>query len=209
MKFENVAKLIDQMEKTLGDMQYYHHRTIEQGDAGSLDVVEVLNRQTGVFRVSCLDCLDRTNVVQSAFARHVLISQLAELSIKVGESAAAAVSTEKLPPPPADQDKVATSVAPLSAAQPPRERTESTSSTTGLSEKSTLAQARFVLAEKALDDAFNDIWANNANAISHCYSNTDALKVDFTRTGKRSFLGMISKCSILRSHLARPVALQI
>lgn len=50
----------------------------------------------------------------------------------------------------------------------------------------------FQLSEKAFDDAFNDVWANNANAISHCYSNTDALKVDFTRTGKRSFLGMIS-----------------
>ncbi|KAN0059719.1 hypothetical protein ACQY0O_008291 [Thecaphora frezii] len=48
------------------------------------------------------------------------------------------------------------------------------------------------LSEKTLDLAFNDLWANNANAISHCYSNTDALKVDFTRTGKRSFIGMIN-----------------
>ena len=55
------------------------------------------------------------------------------------------------------------------------------------------AALRYTLSEKALDDAFSDIWANNANAISHCYSSTDALKVDFTRTGKRSFLGMISR----------------
>lgn len=61
-----------------------------------------------------------------------------------------------------------------------------------LSTDKNLCPAKFILTEKALDQAFNDIWANNANAISHCYSNTDALKVDFTRTGKRSFLGMIN-----------------
>ncbi|SPO22233.1 related to SAC1 - Phosphatidylinositol phosphate phosphatase [Ustilago trichophora] len=85
MKFENVAKLIGQMEQTLGEMKYYHHRTVDEGNT---DRVELLSRQTGVFRVSCLDCLDRTNVVQSAFARHVLTGQLAKLGIKVGSAAA-------------------------------------------------------------------------------------------------------------------------
>ncbi|SPO23562.1 related to SAC1 - Phosphatidylinositol phosphate phosphatase [Ustilago trichophora] len=89
MKFENVAKLIGQMEQTLGEMEYYHQRT---DDTGNGDRVEVLSRQTGVFRVSCLDCLDRTNVVQSAFARHVLTGQLAKLGIKVGSAAAPTTS---------------------------------------------------------------------------------------------------------------------
>uniref|UniRef100_V5EYS3 SAC domain-containing protein n=2 Tax=Kalmanozyma brasiliensis (strain GHG001) TaxID=1365824 RepID=V5EYS3_KALBG len=80
MRFENVAKLIGSMEETLGEMGYYHHRT-----AGERKV-DVVRRQTGVFRVSCLDCLDRTNVVQSAFARHVLTGQLAKLGIMVGSA---------------------------------------------------------------------------------------------------------------------------
>ena len=33
-----------------------------------------LCRQEGVFRVNCMDCLDRTNVVQTAFCRQVLQS---------------------------------------------------------------------------------------------------------------------------------------
>ena len=89
MKFENVAKLVKQMEPTLAEMRYYHHRTrVDQPtDAVGMDRVEVLSSQAGVFRVSCLDCLDRTNVVQSAFARHVLTAQLAKLGIKVGSAA--------------------------------------------------------------------------------------------------------------------------
>jgi hypothetical protein len=91
------------------------------------------------------------------------------------------MSAQHEPPAASTQEKVATAVAPPSAARTDvAARAEETSA------------VRFVLTDKALDDAFNDVWANNANAISHCYSNTDALKVDFTRTGKRSFLGMIS-----------------
>ncbi|KAJ9477887.1 putative Phosphatidylinositol-3-phosphatase SAC1 (putative) [Pseudozyma hubeiensis] len=90
MKFENVAKLITQMGDTLADMKYYHHRT---SGAAQQSEVEVLSRQTGVFRVSCLDCLDRTNVVQSAFARHVLTGQLSKLAISVGTSDASTASS--------------------------------------------------------------------------------------------------------------------
>ena len=41
-----------------------------------------LSHQKGVFRVNCIDCLDRTNVVQSAFARHVLTQQLAAVALQ-------------------------------------------------------------------------------------------------------------------------------
>jgi hypothetical protein len=36
----------------------------------------VVSRQEGVFRTNCIDCLDRTNVVQSMLARRSLHSQL-------------------------------------------------------------------------------------------------------------------------------------
>lgn len=35
--------------------------------------------QTGVFRVNCIDCLDRTNVVQTAVARLVIDQQVRAL----------------------------------------------------------------------------------------------------------------------------------
>lgn len=40
-----------------------------------------VTQQRGVFRVNCIDCLDRTNVVQSLLARRSLHSQLVRLGI--------------------------------------------------------------------------------------------------------------------------------
>ena len=37
---------------------------------------QLLKHQTGVFRTNCMDCLDRTNVVQSLLARRTLQEQL-------------------------------------------------------------------------------------------------------------------------------------
>lgn len=37
--------------------------------------------QTSVVRSNCMDCLDRTNVVQSTIARWVLTQQLIEIGI--------------------------------------------------------------------------------------------------------------------------------
>ena len=36
------------------------------------------------------------------------------------------------------------------------------------------------------------VWANNADAISEQYAGTGALKTDYTRTGKRSFKGVLN-----------------
>lgn len=35
------------------------------------------------------------------------------------------------------------------------------------------------------------VWADNANAVSKVYAGSGALKTDFTRTGKRSFFGLL------------------
>lgn len=42
---------------------------------------------------------------------------------------------------------------------------------------------------KDLEDAFREFWTDNANRLSLLYSGTGALKVDFTRTGKRTYAG--------------------
>ena len=39
------------------------------------------SQQTGVFRTNCVDCLDRTNVVQSLLAKRMLEKQLQQYSI--------------------------------------------------------------------------------------------------------------------------------
>ncbi|KAG8852400.1 hypothetical protein FRB91_006570 [Serendipita sp. 411] len=79
----------------------------------------VMSQQKGVFRVNCIDCLDRTNVVESAFARHVLTTQLEAVAL-LNEGGGA--------------------------------RSEA-------------------------DSVFNDVWANNGDAISRAYAGTSALKV--------------------------------
>ena len=41
----------------------------------------LVKEQTSVMRTNCMDCLDRTNVVQSAFARTVITRQLIDCGI--------------------------------------------------------------------------------------------------------------------------------
>lgn len=41
-----------------------------------VDQAGVICQQEGIFRVNCMDCLDRTNVVQAAVARVVMEQQV-------------------------------------------------------------------------------------------------------------------------------------
>ncbi|GJE90764.1 SacI homology domain-containing protein [Phanerochaete sordida] len=123
MKYENISKLIDQMQRTFEGQGYLWI---------SNDLI--MSQQKGVFRVNCIDCLDRTNVVESAFARHVLNRQLGAVALQQ----------------PSDGSRSETDV------------------------------------------VFNDVWANNGDAISREYAGTSALKGDFTRTGKRDLGGMLN-----------------
>ncbi|CAE6441727.1 unnamed protein product [Rhizoctonia solani] len=120
MKYENISKLVSQLERTFAAQGYFW---VRDG--------QVMARQHGVFRTNCIDCLDRTNVVQSAFARYVMNSQLQALAL--------------IKPTDIEADLV-----------------------------------------------FNDVWANNGDAISRAYAGTSALKGDFTRTGKRDLGGMLN-----------------
>jgi phosphatidylinositol 4-phosphatase len=44
-----------------------------------------VKEQTSVVRTNCMDCLDRTNVVQSMLARHMITKQLIDCGV-FGES---------------------------------------------------------------------------------------------------------------------------
>jgi len=58
MRFENIALLVDNLEDTIKNMSYCW-----------IDSYGLVMKQNGVFRVNCIDCLDRTNVVQVGILR--------------------------------------------------------------------------------------------------------------------------------------------
>ena len=72
MKFENVVKLVD----TLRDAIKASGESVIQGG-------ESHQSQTGIIRTNCMDCLDRTNVAQSAFAQFILQNDLEEEGFEI------------------------------------------------------------------------------------------------------------------------------
>uniref|UniRef100_A0A8C3X514 Inositol polyphosphate-5-phosphatase F n=1 Tax=Catagonus wagneri TaxID=51154 RepID=A0A8C3X514_9CETA len=70
MKFENVQTLTDAIYDIILDMKWCW-----------VDQAGVICKQEGIFRVNCMDCLDRTNVVQAAIARVVMEQQLKKLGV--------------------------------------------------------------------------------------------------------------------------------
>jgi len=73
MKFENVSLLMELLGKKLDSF----------GDTVEVDGQQ-LSKQSGVLRTNCMDCLDRTNVVQSACGRRALELQLKDGGIDMG-----------------------------------------------------------------------------------------------------------------------------
>lgn len=69
MRWDRLALLLERTEPDFDAMGYFH---------ASADGA-VLRTQHSVFRVNCIDCLDRTNVAQCLLARRALIHQLAAL----------------------------------------------------------------------------------------------------------------------------------
>ncbi|KAI8597458.1 SacI homology domain-containing protein, partial [Dissophora ornata] len=138
MKYENIERLIKNLEAPILELGYCwlaprSDRATQKRD----ESFERLYDQKGVVRTNCMDCLDRTNVVQSAIGRYILNHQLLRLGI---------------------------------ASFPDK----------GLS------------VYEDFENIFNNVWANNGDAISREYAGTSALKGDFTRTGKRNLQGMIN-----------------
>ncbi|KAI8908193.1 SacI homology domain-containing protein [Powellomyces hirtus] len=72
MRWDRISVLMDDIRNELA-AQGYFKKSAKSG------LVE--KRQTSVVRTNCMDCLDRTNVVQSVLARTSLTAQLIELGI--------------------------------------------------------------------------------------------------------------------------------
>lgn len=125
MRWDRLKILIDRLAHELDE--FSHFLLLRDGTIASL--------QDGVFRTNCIDCLDRTNVVQSMLARRSLNNVLEKLGI--------------------------------------------------------LHPGQLVEQQYSFESLFKIVWADNADYISIQYSGTGALKTDFTRTGKRTRVGMI------------------
>ncbi|CAF9923191.1 MAG: hypothetical protein GOMPHAMPRED_002763 [Gomphillus americanus] len=84
LRWHRAQLLLDQLQEGLMKGGYFRAVDMPGDLQGQL---EVRYRQTAVVRTNCMDCLDRTNVVQTMLGRWVLTRQLMELGIlKQGES---------------------------------------------------------------------------------------------------------------------------
>lgn len=68
-RWDRLSHLLDEVSPTLTDQAYFCAASTPRG-------WEVAALQDGVVRTNCMDCLDRTNVVQSMFGRFMLYRQL-------------------------------------------------------------------------------------------------------------------------------------
>ena len=72
LRFDNIGHLINAIKRQADQMGYFY--TCDYGD-------EIKHIQRGVFRVNCVDCLDRTNVGQGSIAKYILEKQLRRLHL--------------------------------------------------------------------------------------------------------------------------------
>ncbi|XP_044746313.1 phosphatidylinositol-3-phosphatase SAC1-A [Coccinella septempunctata] len=125
MRWDRLSILMDRIAPDLEENGFF--LILRDGSLSSL--------QEGVFRTNCVDCLDRTNVVQSMLAHRNLEIVLRKLQI--------------------------------------------------------LTPGGLLESQISFEVLYKNVWADNADVISTQYSGTGALKTDFTRTGKRTKMGLI------------------
>ena len=212
MRYQNLADLV---EKLHINMRRYGYFSYDNNDGGSGGVA--LSLQNGVMRTNCMDCLDRTNVVQTILARYILLSQLISF-YEFDKPCDLNLSSIKSDPI-KNAVRPTLPIAMVSPASPLSLRAcliASIYATNHLKKKSskteinnnifhpTNSYRKEVIEEKlflnstvsglpyvSVETACRTLWAGNADFISVLYSGTPALKGDFTRTGKRTSMGML------------------
>ena len=155
MKYENISSLLKRPAISSGfkNMGFTHYEILNgknfsfnnsyydssiQHDCGYK--LNLISSQNGVFRTNCIDCLDRTNVIQTVISRIILHNILNTIDIS---------------------DTAAEFKEPFEPFKP------------------------------YFEDTFRLMWTENGNFVSQAYSGSNALKADYTRTGKRTKAGAI------------------
>ncbi len=80
MKYENLSKLMkyNAVSTALTSNEFFH---IQLNTNNNSNDYQILSTQKGVFRTNCIDCLDRTNVVQTIFSRIITHRMLFKLKL--------------------------------------------------------------------------------------------------------------------------------
>jgi hypothetical protein len=78
LKWHRAQLLLDELHQPLQAQQYFHG---VYNLSDRLARVEIRNTQRSVVRTNCMDCLDRTNVVQSMLGRFAINRQLQDLHL--------------------------------------------------------------------------------------------------------------------------------
>ncbi|OBT62566.1 hypothetical protein VE03_07353 [Pseudogymnoascus sp. 23342-1-I1] len=78
LQWHRAQLLLDQLDSALQQQAYFRATDMPADTTGRLDVRSL---QTSIVRTNCMDCLDRTNVVQSMLARHTLNRMLRDLGV--------------------------------------------------------------------------------------------------------------------------------
>ena len=68
-RWDKLSNLLDEVSPILSDQAYFCAVPLHKGGPTTWRTVSI---QDGVVRTNCMDCLDRTNVVQSMFGRYML-----------------------------------------------------------------------------------------------------------------------------------------
>jgi phosphatidylinositol 4-phosphatase len=144
-KWQNLSKLVKLIDASSSSSTSSSSASSTSSSSGlsffcRLPSGEITSWQTSLLRTNCMDNLDRTNVVQSIFARRSLLLQLNRHDLL------------------------------------------------NSSNTSHILEIPF----KKFEVIYKTLWANNANEMSMLYAGTGALKVDFTKTGKRTYTGMVN-----------------
>ncbi|XP_040580794.1 phosphatidylinositol-3-phosphatase SAC1 [Lepeophtheirus salmonis] len=122
--WSRISKLIDRLSSYQNKFNFFYYDSRQR----TPNLV-----QSGIFRTNCMDCLDRTNVVQSMLAFENLKSVFSRMGI----------------------------------------------SNSGLELNTDFIKV------------FKNVWADHADVIAVQYAGTRAMKTDFTRTGKRTYAGIL------------------
>jgi hypothetical protein len=84
MRIDKAYALIEKLREDIDRQGYF--RGVDMPANGAGGRIEARGLQTSVMRTNCMDCLDRTNVVQSMFARHMLDRAFVELGLMAAGS---------------------------------------------------------------------------------------------------------------------------